>query len=220
MFRKKAPPSTGLSLVDIKKTTNILPSLDQFVPSIVNGHNDAVVGIFIPGIIALPVSQQPTGNANFVTREPNQVTQFDLAGHYGTVGILAHNDLAGSEFPEIKIAEYAVVIYGDGHKEYYLIEDIQKYQALSPNSAFSDFINLDGSNEHLNAAQLFARIYSACNRLVLQTCIEANGNASWGRIFIIGKLINDPYHFPSQPDYSGFLSLLQSPQPHHLAAVG
>jgi hypothetical protein len=161
--------------------------LDNFVKSVKNGQKKTVVGIYVPGVLALPVSQQPQGNAGYVTRQPNQATQFNLAANYGTVGILAHDDLAGAQFANILLDQYAIVVYGDGHEDYYLVNEIQKYQALSPTSTFSDFINLDGSHERLNASQLFSRIYSKSNRLVFQTCIDAYGDASWGRLFIIGE---------------------------------
>jgi hypothetical protein len=192
MSHNKALPSTGVYPEVIIPGTNMLPSLEHFVRSVKNGHRNAVVGIYVPGVLAMPVGQQPKGNAGFVTREPRQATQFSLASQYGSVGILAHNDLAGTEFPNIEPDQYAIVIYGDGREDYYLIDDIQKYQALTPTSTFSDFINLNGSNEHLNAAQLFSRIYGVGGRLVFQTCLEAQGDASWGRMFIIGRPVNDP----------------------------
>jgi hypothetical protein len=192
MSSTKALPSTRFYPQVLPQSTDTLPSLDQFVRSVKNGQRNAVVGVYVPGVLALPVGQQPKGNAGFVTREPHQATQFGLAGQFGTVGILAHNDLAGAEFPKIKLDQYAIVIYGDGHEDYYLIDDVQKYQALTPTSTFSDFINLDGSNEHLNATQLFSRVYGVGGRLVFQTCVEAHGDPSWGRLFLIGKPVNDP----------------------------
>jgi len=192
MSHNKALPSTGYYPAEALQSTDTLLSLEEFAHSVKNGQRNAVVGIYVPGKLALPVGQQPKGNAGFVTRKPDQTTQFGLAGQYGSVGILAHNDLAGAEFSKILLDEYAIVIYGDGHQDYYLIEDIQKYQALTPTSTFSDFVNLAGTNERLNAAQLFTRIYGVGNRLVFQTCIEAHGDASWGRMFIIGKPVNDP----------------------------
>lgn len=160
-------------------------ALEEFVASVVNGDPNMVVGVYIPGVLARPVGQQPKDNAGFVTRESDKVTQFDLARRYGTVGILAHNDLAGAEFANIKLNSYAIVVYGDGRLDYYVVRAIEKYQALSPTSTDSDFVNLDGSNELLSASKLFSRIYGAGDRLVLQTCILANGDPSWGRMFII-----------------------------------
>lgn len=165
-------------------STTVLP-LQDFVQSVTNGDRNTVVGIYVPGVLALPVGQQPSGNAGFVTREPDKVTQFSQAGQYGTVGILAHNDLAGAQFSNIQMNGYAIVVYGDGRQEYYMINAIEKYQALSPTSTYSDFINMDGSNQRLSAGQLFSHIYGKGERLVFQTCILANGDPSWGRLFII-----------------------------------
>lgn len=160
-------------------------SLQEFVRSVANGDRNSVVGIYVPGVLALPVGQQPQGDAGFVTREPNKTTQFNLASQYGTVGILAHNDLAGAQFSGISKNQYAIVVYGDGRLEYYVVRDIQKYQALTPTSTFSDFVNLANNNEHLSAGELFNRIYGGGKQLVFQTCIAAYGDASWGRMFII-----------------------------------
>lgn len=163
------------------------PGLQDFINTVANGRPGEVVGIYVPGVLALPVGQQPNGNAAFVTREKGLATQFDLAGRYGTVGILAHNDLAGAEFSRIQVDQYAIVIYGDGQLEYYLVSSIENYQALSPTSTYSDFVNQNGSNEQLSANQLFKHIYGPGERLVFQTCIEAQGNPSWGRMFIIAE---------------------------------
>jgi hypothetical protein len=161
--------------------------LNEFVRSVVNGDSNTIVGVYVPGVLGLPVGQQPRGNAGFVTREPGKSTQFDLAGQYGTIGILAHNDLAGAQFSGIKLSQYAIIVYGDGRLVYYEIDEIQRYQALSPSSTFSEFVNQDGSNEQISASKLFTRVYGPGNRLVFQTCIEANGDPSWGRMFIIGR---------------------------------
>lgn len=187
----KSLPTTGDMPAVYHPTAVNLEPIDSFVQSVTNGQADSVVGIYIPDVLAYPVSQQPMGNAGFVTRQADQVTQFSLASQYGTVGILAHNDLAGAIFSNINLDQYAIIVYGDGHLEYYVISDVQKYQALLPTSTFSDFVNLDGSNEHLSANQLFNRIYGPGGRLVLQTCIDAYGDASWGRIFIIAEPVTN-----------------------------
>jgi hypothetical protein len=185
-FAKYVPTTGTAQSHSLKGNVNLTP-LQDFVQSVENGQRGQVVGIYVPGVLALPVIQQPANNAGFVSRQPNTATQFDLAEDYGTVGILAHNDLAGAQFTGILPDEYAIVVYGDGRLDYYLISEIQKYQALSPTSTFSDFVNLNGSNERLSASDLFTRIYGPGERLVFQTCIEAQGDASWGRMFIIAE---------------------------------
>jgi hypothetical protein len=178
-----ANPTVYTSYPSITKSD----SFNEFVDSVVNGDRSTVVGLYIPGKLALPIGQQPKGNAAYVTREPNQGTQFAMASRYETVGILAHNDLAGSKFSAIQEDNYAVVVYGDGHHDYYNIDAIEKSQALSPTSTYSDFVNMEDPNDRLTAGQLFSQVYGVGNRLVLQTCIAAHGDPSWGRMFIIAR---------------------------------
>lgn len=183
----KLVPTTGYFPTPALRGVDEFETIQEFADSVKNGNSSQIVGVYVPGIVALPVSQQPKNNAGYVTRNPDEVTQFSTAGQYGTIGILAHNDLAGAQFYHFELNQYAVIIYGDGSVEHFIIEDIQKYQALSPNSAYSDFISLANPQERLTAGNLFSRIYGAGNRLVFQTCIEANGDASWGRMFIIAR---------------------------------
>lgn len=183
----KFVPTTGFYPDSSVRGVAEFDTLEDFVATVKNGNSSQIVGVYVPGVIALPVSQQPQNNAGFVTRNSDEVTQFSTARQYGTIGLLAHNDLAGAEFYNIELDQYAIVVYGDGSIEYFVIHDIQKYQALSPTSTYSDFINLANPQEQLSAGSLFSRIYGSGNRLVFQTCIEGNGDASWGRMFIIAE---------------------------------
>jgi hypothetical protein len=197
MAQTTSLPHTGY-LPALLEGTDTLPSLEDFVASVKNGQRNTVVGIYVPGVLALPVGQQPNDNASYVTRNPDQVTQFNLAEKYGTIGILAHNDLAGAGFAAIQLNQTAIVIYGNGQDVYYQVAEFQKYQALSPTSTYSDFINTDGSGERLTASKLFSRIYGPGKRLVFQTCIEVNNDASWGRLFIIAYPVAKPAALPTQ----------------------
>jgi len=78
-----------------------------------------------------------------------------------------------------------VVIYGDGKTATYKVSTIRKYQALTPNSAKSNFIDLSKPDKTLTATDVFKQTYGNKGALVLQTCISKNGDASWGRLFII-----------------------------------
>jgi hypothetical protein len=180
-------PNTALPVHTTFQSPSTSQPLNDFVNSVKNGERNTVVGIYIPGKLALPIGQQPKGNAGYVTRDPDKATQFAMASRFGTVGILAHNDLAGAKFSALQMENYAVVVYGDGHLAYYIIDKIEEYQALSPTSTFSDFVNMDNPNERLSAGELFSQVYGAGNRLVLQTCIAAHGDPSWGRMFIIAR---------------------------------
>jgi hypothetical protein len=166
-----------------------VPALPEFIASIKNGRGDQVVGIHVRGILALPVTYQPANNPAYVANLPGVATLFRMAYDIGVTGILAHNTHAGAAFFDISIGQEAVVIYGDGSTRLYRITEMAKFQALSPKSPYSDFISLNGVNERLSAAQVFTQMYGPEGRLVMQTCIEAEGNPSWGRIFIIGEPI-------------------------------
>jgi hypothetical protein len=75
-------------------------------------------------------------------------------------------------------------VYGDGSVEYFVITQILLFQALQPESVSSSFRNLD-RNETLTSGEMFNRAYLGERRVVFQTCIAAQGNLSWGRLFVI-----------------------------------
>jgi hypothetical protein len=77
-------------------------------------------------------------------------------------------------------------VFGDGSLERFRVQSIDRFQALSSTNPYSDFIDLsDPRAAILPFSQIFNRFYTAPNQLVFQTCIEANGDPSWGRIFIV-----------------------------------
>src|SRR5262245_46795833 len=49
--------------------TNTLPNFSEFSNSVQNGRADHVRGVYVPNVFALPVTQQPSGNAGFVSSE-------------------------------------------------------------------------------------------------------------------------------------------------------
>jgi hypothetical protein len=163
----------------------IEPDLDSFAHSVLNGNANQVAGIYVSGVLALPVRQQPNDNPNFVSTDDGVVTQFAAASRFRTIGLLAHNYLAGTLFSNLKLSQVVSVIFGDGHMKTYRINKVERYQALSPTSPQSDFIDLnDGKNSRLTAGDVFQRIYTQGDSVVFQTCILNNGDPSWGRLFI------------------------------------
>jgi len=159
----------------------------EFVTKVKNGNAHQLVGVYIPGIMALPVRQQPEGDATFVSTQSDMLTEFGLAGQYGSTGILAHNTLSGARFYKIKQNQRVYLIYGDGRSESFQVTSIQRFQALSPSNPYSDFVDLTQSNtsDPLSSSELFYRIYkSKQEQVVFQTCISGEGNPSWGRMFI------------------------------------
>jgi len=182
-------PLTGFySNSDVATEKNVLPSLSDFEASILKDDNSTLpAGLYVPGISALPITQQPAGNPAYVTLSPNSVTQFSMVNQYNSIGILAHNFLAGNTFYDLSLDQMIILINGNGEFEFYIVKEIHQYQALSPQNPYSNFVNVNQNEGTITSTQLFIRIYAKENRLILQTCIEKDGNSSWGRHFVIAE---------------------------------
>ena len=156
-------------------------ALESFISQVSNGNGGQVTGIYSDNLFSLSVVQQPSGQAGYVSTSGNTVTQFSMASG---LGFLAHNYLSGSLFFSLYGGAPITVVYGDGQSQSYRVSQIRQFQALSPDSPYSDFIDL-ASGESLSATDLFYQTYGVGGQLVLQTCISSNGISSWGRLFII-----------------------------------
>jgi len=171
--------------------TSSPPELAAFVSSVSNGHTDRLAGVYVQGQFAMPVEQQPDGDVNFVSSAEQTVTEYIRSEAFGVVGLLAHNTLSsGQEFFKLKPGQEVILVYGDGRQVRYQISHIENYQALSPTDPFSDFVDLNGPGGNLvRNEDLFRRIYTVSGQLVFQTCFTANGDPSWGRMFVIANPI-------------------------------
>ncbi len=167
---------------------NALPDFDTFVAAVVNGDSSVVRGVYAPGVLALRVQQQPTDNAEYVPSIAGLAAQFNYAAKSGITGLIAHNFLSGDLFFDLVIGQEMLVVYGDGSIQRYIVRQMQRYQALSPDSPYSDFVDLD-SNMTISSTDLFNRVYTGAHHLTLQTCIANNGNLTWGRLFVIAEPI-------------------------------
>ncbi len=193
----KAPVTSELSIIDpdtyesakVARTENVEQETNEFVDfvnSVFNGTDNDIRGIYSENEFAFPVVKQPAGNAGFVSTVDGVVTEFAMAKKYGVTGIVAHNYLAGANFFSLEIGEIIEVVYGDGETLSYKITSIQSYQALSPNSATSQFVDL-ATSEKISATELFKRVYMGSQHLTLQTCIQQGSVDSWGRLFVIAE---------------------------------
>ena len=169
-----------------------LPDFKQFVTSVNDGSAGVVRGVYVPGLFAVKVLQQPGNNPGYVSPVNDIITEFSLAKNYGNIGLLAHNYLTGASFSNLLSGQEIRIVYGNGDVEYFVVEKVLRYQALEPNSSSSDFINLDtGLRE--SATTLFHQVYGGQRHLTFQTCIFANGIFSWGRLFVIAvPFTNNP----------------------------
>jgi len=143
--------------------------------------------LYLNDSTTLQIVQQPSGNGTFVTSFPNYVTEYRTASDFGTIGLLAHNYLAGQYFFQISTGQELELVYSNTKTQKFVVTEIKRYQALSPNSPSSDFIDLT-TGDYLTALQLFNEVYrNQTGHLVLQTCIYADQNPNWGRLFIIAE---------------------------------
>lgn len=161
--------------------------MEDFISTVSTGGNK-ITGVYVADTLAMPIVQQPSGNAGWVSEVDTTITQFGIASDYGSTGLLAHNTHAGAEFFNLESGQTVVVVNGKGETETYQIESIRKFQALQPTSPYSDFIDLD-SGEKLTATNLFFEVYSGDHHLTFQTCIAQDGELSWGRLFVIATPI-------------------------------
>ena len=126
----------------------------------------------------------PSSGVYSVTSDPQAVTFYNLAYEvYGTPGILAHADLAGAAFFELDEGDKVTLTYTD-NVEVFSVMDIRQYRATAPADIWSGFVNLESGVSH-GSEELGHIMYDSGNALVLQTCIERDGNENWGRLFVI-----------------------------------
>lgn len=169
-----------------KSPYSSLPDFASFKVKIINGQADTLRGVYVAGVLAMPIVQQPAGNPVFVSATDNEITEFAMATQTGNVGLLAHNYLAGTSFSTLAPGHEVRLIYGDGRVEYFVVNRILSFQALEPYSPYSEFRDLD-NDVTISAEELFRQVYRGERHVTFQTCIEANGNSSWGRLFVIAE---------------------------------
>src|SRR5262245_10804159 len=161
-----------------------IPSFPDFYTPIQNGEADVLRGVYVAGVLALPVVQQPADDPYYVSNQDGELTQFSTASQYGNIGLLAHNNLSGKSFSKLSVGQQVNLVYGAGRIENFVITEVLHFQALQPQSQWSSFLDLDHS-QTLLAAEMFNRVYTGSHHLTFQTCIQANGNMSWGRLFVL-----------------------------------
>jgi hypothetical protein len=187
VFVTQSIPVTGTVLTDEAKTAdNGLMSLQDFTEAVKDGNAKQINGLYASDTFMLRVIQQPSGKPGFVSPVEGVATQFGMATSNNVTGMLAHNFSSGRFFFDLAVDDVINVVYGDGATKEYKVTNVKRFQALSPKSASSEFIDLD-TEEKLSAAGLFGRMYTGKHHLTLQTCIQEGTEDSWGRLFIIAE---------------------------------
>ena len=161
-----------------------LPGFAEFSKTVQNSQAELLRGVYVPEVLALPIVQQPAGDAGYVSPKEGEITQFGTAAQFGNVGLLAHNHLSGRLFSQLAVGQEVRLVYGDGKVDYFVITQILQVQALQPTSPYSSFRDLS-NDEVLTAEQMFAKVYRGDRHVTFQTCIANKESLSWGRLFVV-----------------------------------
>jgi hypothetical protein len=177
------PTSARADSMEISRTP--ATPLMRFAHLVSNGEA-RVTGVYVPSHFSFPVVAQPEDDFTYVSTIDNTLTEFGLATEYDNIGLLAHNYLAGRDFFSLTVGVPLYLIYGGGRIEAFKVTEVLQYQALDPESPYSDFRDLV-SGVTLTATEMFAKVYTGSFHVTFQTCIRRGSDPSWGRIFVIAK---------------------------------
>jgi len=175
----------------VTEVATIDPDLTSFVLSIYDPFSPDLEGVYIKDKFQMPITPQPANNPGFVTNSADTITNFSIAKKYGSIGLIAHNHLAGEAFFELEPGDEISLVYGNGQIEKFVVTEIRAFRALSPTSPYSSFIDLANPGaESISYQELFDDTYGIRDRLVLQTCISKGNLDSWGRLFVIASPVD------------------------------
>ncbi|MGA9531370.1 MAG: hypothetical protein WBR18_01520 [Anaerolineales bacterium] len=178
---------TGSLFPHDRAAAKSVPSLETFSETLPSANSHQVVGVYVSGKLALRVLEQPAGQPGYVTSQADAASRFGLAGRFGTVGLIAHNTLAGGSFISLGDGDRIVVFYADGERQVYVVERTRQLQAVSPWSPTSSFLDLEAPSALISAQTLFNQVYAGGFPVVLQTCLSKGENSVWGRLFVLAR---------------------------------
>jgi hypothetical protein len=170
---------------------NYEADLMAFISGVSNGESDLMRGVYVPGIFALPIVQQPKNNNIYVSGKNGMITQFASAAKNGVTGLLAHNYLSGRLFYQLMPGQEVLIVYGDGAIQRYRVTEIHRYQKLNPSNLQSNLVELS-TGRKVTTSEVFGRFYRGKHHLTFQTCLEGNGRLDWGLTFIVAMPVNSP----------------------------
>jgi hypothetical protein len=162
-------------------------ALDQLYERMNTEGEGYETGIYAPGVFAFPITQQPEDQNLYVSVKRNLVTLFRAAQNNGITGLLAHNFLAGAFFYNLELGQEVWLVEGNEKSQVYQITGIEQFQKIE-RGADDVFIDLQ-TKESLSVSEVFDRFYTGEPRLVLQTCLEKDGDLNWGLTFFVGEPI-------------------------------
>ena len=181
-----SPPAPPVS------APKISPEFARFIKQVADGQAKFVRGVFVEGILALRVVQQPTKDWAYVSGVLGNATEFQNAADNGVIGLLAHNYLSGKLFYHLKMGDQIGVVYGDGSVKNYRVSGSFQYQKLDPNDLSSKMVDLS-TDITMTSGQVFEKFYAGSDHVTFQTCLEKNGVSTWGLYFVVAQPVNAGY---------------------------
>lgn len=169
---------------DLLQVTKAPDKFLRFVDQVKDGQAGVLRGVYVEGVLALKVIQQPENGDLYVSNGSGVATQFQNAAKFGVTGLLAHNFLSGELFYQLTPGQNVQLVYGDGKVTQYMISDTQRFQKLEPGNSRSRYIELRTGKEK-STDQIFNRFYTGKDHLVFQTCLKRGDEWSWGLMFVI-----------------------------------
>lgn len=164
--------------------TPVDTGLQDFVNEVYTGENGVVRGVYVPGVFAYPIIQQPQNNDIFVSNKSDLLTQFHLAEQNGITGLLAHNFLSGSAFYKLDLGQDIWIVYGDKELKRYQVVSTHQFQKVEPSNLYSHLIDLNTQAE-LTVSEVYSQFYRGPHHLVFQTCLAGEGRLDWGLFFVM-----------------------------------
>jgi hypothetical protein len=182
---------TSMSEIDAQAfaASLAMPDMVEFLERISPAEPDQVAGVFSPNLLALLVEQQPPNHSLYVTDKVGYATQFARPARYDVIGLLAHNTNSGILFYDLDLGSPVYLAYGDGAVNLYRVEMIEDYQKLEPGNFRSDYVQLS-SGQVMSTNAVFDRFYRNGPHLILQTCLEFEGDYNWGVRFILARPVD------------------------------
>lgn len=166
------------------------PEFRDFVSRVSDGNSHAVRGVFVAGILSLPIVDQPPGEVAYVSDDPDVVTMFSSAANNDVTGLLAHNYLAGALFYQLQVGQEIRIVYGDSTYRLYEVTEVDQYRKLQPTSLRSELIHLEDGRTY-TTDEVFNRFYRGPHHVTFQTCLAQDGLSNWGLTFIVATPIFD-----------------------------
>jgi len=148
-----------------------------------DGETNIVRGVYVPGVLALRILQQPAGDPGAVLELDGVATQFRAAEENHVIGLLAHDFLAGEAFSDLQIGQEVRIVYGDGHVDYFRVNRLARFQALPSDSQNGNYIDVNSKIPY-DARDIFSIFYDGDSHVTFQTCIPKGNDSSWGRLFV------------------------------------